>query len=113
MDDGYYWARPRSGGDWRPVLVTNSKLPDVGAVVFNGDEGEPIAQWEIAHPVVPYDAAPLKSLDITGSGLVEISIRSDGKVIWINTTENGCVLRICQIHNLILNDMRKTRKKWK
>ena len=28
-------------------------------------------------------------LDITGSGLVEISIRHDGKVIWINTAENG------------------------
>lgn len=35
-------------------------------------------------------------LDITGAAIVEIRIRQDGKVIWINT-EDGCQLRICQI----------------
>ena len=42
----------------------------------------------------------------TGSQIVEISIREDGKVIWVNT-ENGCVLRICKIEKLIIVDGRK------
>ncbi len=45
-------------------------------------------------------------LDITGSELVEIRIKHDGKVIWINT-EEGCVLRICRIEELIILDDRK------
>ena len=43
--------------------------------------------------------------DITGAEVVEVSIRDDGKVIWINT-EKGCVLRICRIGKLILDDRR-------
>ena len=45
--------------------------------------------------------------DITAE-FVELKIRNDSKVIWVNT-EKGCVLRICQIKNLILDDMRKKR----
>ena len=47
-------------------------------------------------------------LDITGAGEVEIVIRDDGKVIWVNT-ERGCVLRICQIKHLTLDDGRKRK----
>jgi hypothetical protein len=51
-------------------------------------------------------AEKLKSLDITGSEGVEVKIRHDGKVLWINTVEGGCVLRICQIKELVLDDER-------
>jgi hypothetical protein len=37
--------------------------------------------------------------DITNPVGVEVEIRDDGKVLWVNT-ENGCVLRICGIKDL-------------
>ena len=43
--------------------------------------------------------------DITGAEEVELQIRDDGQVIWVNT-ENGCVLRICQIKHLSIVDGR-------
>ena len=51
------------------------------------------------------DKSDLKSLDVTGAEFVEIHIKADGKVIWINT-ETHCVLRICQIENLKVIDER-------
>lgn len=39
-------------------------------------------------------------LDITGADHVEIAIKSDGKVIWINT-QDGCVVRICKIRGKV------------
>lgn len=47
--------------------------------------------------------------DITGSEEVEIKIRNDGKVIWINTAERAAVLRICQIKKLDLIDERPAK----
>jgi hypothetical protein len=47
-------------------------------------------------------------LDITGAEAVEIVIRDDGKVIWVNT-ERGCVLRICRIKHLTFDDRRKRK----
>jgi hypothetical protein len=49
-------------------------------------------------------------LDISGSGMVEVLIRTDGKVLWVNTPENGCVLRISNIHKLEVNDCRPKKK---
>ena len=43
--------------------------------------------------------------DITSEG-VEVSIREDGKVLWVNT-EEGCVLRISNIKDLIIEDASK------
>lgn len=37
-----------------------------------------------------------KHLDITGANDIDITIRADGKVLWVNT-KFGCKLRICQI----------------
>ncbi len=45
-------------------------------------------------------------LDITGAESVEIKIREDGKVIWVNT-EEGCVCRICKIDNLVIINERR------
>lgn len=45
------------------------------------------------------------ALDITGAEGVQVQIKADGKVLWINT-ENGCVLRVCQIKNIEINDER-------
>jgi hypothetical protein len=44
--------------------------------------------------------------DIMGSELVEIAIREDGEVLWINN-EKGCMLRISQIKQLVLDDRRE------
>lgn len=49
-----------------------------------------------------------KMVDITGAECVEIDIRHDGKVIWINK-DGMCVLRICQIENLEIVDDRKLK----
>lgn len=40
---------------------------------------------------------------------VEIKIRSDGKVVWINSP-SGCIMRICGIENLYLEDERPAKK---
>jgi hypothetical protein len=45
--------------------------------------------------MISYDAAG-KHLDIAGADTVEIEIRVDGTVMWVNT-EHGCKLRICRI----------------
>jgi hypothetical protein len=46
------------------------------------------------------------ALDITGADGVQVQIKDDGKVLWVNT-ENGCVLRICQIKYIEVNDERE------
>lgn len=46
--------------------------------------------------------------DITGAEEVQIVIRNDSKVIWVNT-EKGCVFRICQIKKLEVDDRRKIK----
>jgi len=51
-----------------------------------------------------------QNIDITGSGMVEVLIQQDGKVLWVHTTENGCVLRISKINKLELVDCRPKRK---
>jgi len=49
-------------------------------------------------------------LDITAPEYpIEISIRDDGKVLWVNV-DGKCVLRICQIPGIKLNDERKKPK---
>lgn len=48
--------------------------------------------------------------DITGAQEVEVSIRSDSKVLWINV-DGTCQLRICNIDNLTLDDHRKPPKR--
>ncbi len=45
-------------------------------------------------------------IDISKPEVIEILIKTDGKVIWINT-ENGCIFRACCIKKLIVNDGRK------
>lgn len=44
--------------------------------------------------------------DVTAPKVVEVVIREDGKVIWINT-EKGCVFRACRIGELFVNDERR------
>lgn len=45
----------------------------------------------------------LEMLDITAPKIVEIEIRGDGKVIWVNV-EGMTVLRVCRIGDLTLTD---------
>jgi hypothetical protein len=59
------------------------------------------------HDIVSYQD---ECLDISGAADIEIKIRSDGKVIWINTP--FCVLRICEIKgNILVEDERKWNEK--
>lgn len=44
-------------------------------------------------------------MDVTGAQVVDISIRADGTVIWINI-DNVCKLRVCRIKKLIVEDNR-------
>lgn len=43
--------------------------------------------------------------DITAPDVVEVEIRSDGKVVWINV-DGKCALRACRIKRLVINDGR-------
>ena len=47
-----------------------------------------------------------KQINITGPDIVEIAIREDGKVIWINV-DGVCACRICQIKELVYVDDRR------
>jgi hypothetical protein len=49
-------------------------------------------------------------LDVTKCEVLEIAVRNDGKVVWVNT-EKGCIFRACQISKLILDDRRDTLTK--
>lgn len=44
--------------------------------------------------------------DITAPDNLEIIVRADGKVIWVNI-DGRCVLRACRIRHLTLSDRRK------
>jgi len=47
----------------------------------------------------------MQMVDVTAPRVVEISIREDGKVIWINV-DGICRFRACQIETVILEDRR-------
>lgn len=44
--------------------------------------------------------------DITGANMVEVVIRNDSKVLWVNV-DGECELRICQIKEFFLVDDRE------
>jgi len=46
-------------------------------------------------------------LDITGPCKVEVQIREDGTVLWVNV-EGVCRLRICRVEELLMEDGRQT-----
>jgi len=46
-----------------------------------------------------------KQVDVTGADVVEISIREDGKVVWINV-DGMCACRVCRIGEIIIDDRR-------
>lgn len=49
-------------------------------------------------------------LDITGADDVQVTIRADGKVLWVNSP--GVRLRICRIRGQVLVvDNRETKRK--
>ena len=45
-------------------------------------------------------------IDITAPEVVEVCVKQDRKVVWINI-DGVCKLRICQIKHLILSDEEK------
>lgn len=56
-----------------------------------------------------FDPPNPKAQDITGSEGVEVKVRNDGTVLWVNTIEGGCVLRICRIKEIVVEDERKVK----
>lgn len=55
---------------------------------------------------VNYHDQIVQSLDVTGAEEVEVSIKSDGSVIWINV--DGLLrLRVCRIKKITIEDGRK------
>ncbi len=44
--------------------------------------------------------------DVTAPEFVQVVIRGDGKVVWINV-DGSCVFRACQIKVLEVDDMRQ------
>lgn len=49
-------------------------------------------------------------LNISKSEYVQIQIKSNGKVVWINTAEGMCVARISQIKHLEIVDDRGNKR---
>lgn len=55
--------------------------------------------------------AGFEMLDITApSTNVEVELRSDGKVLWVNL-EGRCVLRVCQIEGEVVGRLIKDLKR--
>lgn len=53
------------------------------------------------------DRPDLKMLDLMGVDIVQIQISEDGKTLWVNTSIEGrCVLRICGIAQIVIDDAR-------
>lgn len=57
-----------------------------------------------------FELKNLQSLDITGAEVVQIQVKADGSVVWVNT-EMHCVLRICQVKSVEILDERLTAPK--
>lgn len=50
-------------------------------------------------------------LDISGAGIVELQVREDGRVIWVNV-DGVCRLRICRIREeVIIKDERNANER--
>ena len=64
--------------------------------------------WPFDAKSVSQESKELTMLDITKPKFVEIDIRNDGKVVWINI-DGICRLRACRIgkDRLVVNDRRK------
>ena len=45
-------------------------------------------------------------LDITGAKEVEVMVKEDGKVLWVNA-DGLCLLRICRIGRITVEDKRR------
>lgn len=58
--------------------------------------------------VVPI-SRPLEQLDFHDSKIVEIVVRDDSRVVWVNV-DGVCRLRVCRIEKLVVTDQRKKRK---
>lgn len=51
------------------------------------------------------ELSPDDMIDVTAPEILEILIRTDGKVVWINV-DGVCRFRACKLKNLVLNDER-------
>lgn len=54
---------------------------------------------------MPFEFVPPEMLDITAPQVIEVEVREDGKVLWINI-DGICRLRVCQINELVITDRR-------
>lgn len=79
--------------DYVPKLIVDGLLDQMRASFH-----------EYSHVIIKSDQVK-RQLDVTGSEHIEVHISEDGKVLWVNN-EFTCLLRVCRIKNLILQDDR-------
>jgi hypothetical protein len=51
------------------------------------------------------ESSSRRALDITGAKAVEVRVRADGTVLWVNV-DGICALRVCQVQVLVVEDKR-------
>lgn len=51
----------------------------------------------------------ISQLDLTGPGVVQVEIREDGTVLWVNV-DGICKLRACRIGKITVEDNRKSSR---
>lgn len=66
--------------------------------------GEPRAVLQQERVVMP------EQLDLMGARSVDITIRADGKTVWVNV-DGVCRFRVCRIEQLALYDQREQKSK--
>lgn len=88
-------------GDWCCVKCNYSIYEILGEIFITN------VSEKICKEYIPKD---IKYTNIPKAEIVEISIREDKSVIWINT-EDGCVLRISNIGQLVIRKQLKTHRK--
>jgi len=81
------------------------KLPGVGFLVVGPGTNVETIDEEAMNRMGWYRNPP----DFNSPALVEMSVREDGKVVWVNV-DGKCALRASQIQNLVLQDERDTAK---
>jgi len=50
----------------------------------------------------------LEPLDVAAPEVVQVVVKDDGKVIWVNV-DGVCLFRACRVEKLIIDDQRKLR----
>ena len=68
---------------------------------------EHVLCWIKEHPgIVALIQEQRTLMDITAPEVIQLVIRNDSKVVWINGPGGNCLFRACQIGSLVIDDRR-------